>query len=350
MVKFGVFADLHVDIMHDAQWRLETFIEACRMENVDFIIQLGDFSYPDENRKCVCRPELQPVNIKNALKSKTLADKEAIISMFNNFEKPSFHVLGNHECDMCSKQETLDYYHMKHGSFYSFDMCGFHFVIIDASYYKINGQYIAFENGNYFEASYNYSQGDGEGERLLPWVPEEELEWLKEDLANAKFPTVLFSHQCLSEEDDFGVLNAKEIKKILKSAPFGVVAAFNGHEHMDYEQYQDGIWFVNINSISCCWIDKDFICYGLYGQEIDEKYPNIKYTVPYKDPVFAIITMDEKGIDIKGTKSECVGPTPEERGLYKKGSWWLNVNEGKRPLTPQILDRYLPFEKCEHVK
>ena len=29
-VRFGVFTDLHVDIMHDCQQRLSTFIDACR--------------------------------------------------------------------------------------------------------------------------------------------------------------------------------------------------------------------------------------------------------------------------------------------------------------------------------
>ena len=113
-VKFGVFADLHVDIMHDTQERLEKFLDACRKENVDFIIQLGDFCYPDEDRKVVCKPELMPPNIKLAISVPTYADKNAIIGMFNNFEKPSYHVLGNHECDMCSKKETLRYYNMDH--------------------------------------------------------------------------------------------------------------------------------------------------------------------------------------------------------------------------------------------
>ena len=36
-VKFGVFADLHVDIMPDPQRRLEAFFAACRKENVDFM-------------------------------------------------------------------------------------------------------------------------------------------------------------------------------------------------------------------------------------------------------------------------------------------------------------------------
>ena len=75
-VKFGVFADLHVDIMHDAKERLEKFLEDCLKENVDFIVQLGDFCYPDKNRKCVCKPENRPVNIDIALRLPTYADKD----------------------------------------------------------------------------------------------------------------------------------------------------------------------------------------------------------------------------------------------------------------------------------
>ena len=65
-VKFGIFADLHVDIMHDAQTRLEAFLSACSKEDVDFIIHLGDFCYP-ESRKVLCKPENMPINIKNAI-------------------------------------------------------------------------------------------------------------------------------------------------------------------------------------------------------------------------------------------------------------------------------------------
>ncbi|MBE7054878.1 MAG: serine/threonine protein phosphatase [Ruminococcaceae bacterium] len=342
-VKFGVFADLHVDIMHDTQERLEKFLEACRKDNVDFIIQLGDFCYPDDNRKCVSRVGNQPENIKIALSTKTYADKEKILSLFNNFEKPSYHVLGNHECDICSKKETMDFYEMKGESYYSFDMGGIHFIVLDPNYFKFNGEYTAFENGNYFDAFYDSGQGSG-GEHILPWIPPEQIEWLKNDLKNTKFPSVLFSHQCLCEGNIYGALNADVIRQIIKDAPSGVLAAFNGHEHMDYDSYQDGICFVNINSMSCQWIDKDFICYGLYGKDIDEKYPNIKYTVPYKDSVYAIVSIDEEGIDIKGVESRCVGPSPEERGLYNEGSWWMNAYGTELLLTPSIKDRYIPLK------
>jgi len=337
-IKFGVFTDLHVDIMHDTQERLTAFIEDCRKEDVDFIIQLGDFCYPDENRKCVCKPENRPANIEYALKVKTYADKEAIIHLFNDFEKPSYHVLGNHECDMCSKQETLDYYKMNRGSYYSFDMGGFHFVVLDANYYKKDGQYIAYSNGNYFDESYHKV-------RVLPYLPPEEIEWLREDLNQTALPSILFSHQCLSEDNPRGILNAADVKQVLLQAPGGVLAAFNGHEHLDYEEYQDGIWFVNLNSMSCNWVDTAYTCYGIYGEEMDEKYPNIKYTVPYQGPLYAMITLDEEGAHIKGTQSDFAGPSPEERGIFDEGGKWMIKHKNKRLLTAQIRSRHLPFMK-----
>lgn len=338
-IKFGVFADLHVDIMHDTQERLEVFLEDCRKENVDFIIQLGDFCYPDKNRKCVCKPENRPANIKLALSVPTYADKDTIIGLFNNFEKPSYHVLGNHECDMCSKQETLNYYNMDHESYYSFDMGGFHFVVLDCNYFKDGDKYIAYENGNYFDTP-DY------GDRVLPYLPPEELEWLKEDLAKAQYPSVFFSHQCLCDDNYWAILNNKEVIEVLKAAPNGVLATFCGHEHQDYEVMQDNIWHVNINSMSCFWMDEDFVVENVYGEEIDKKYPNIKYTAPYKYSNYAIVTLTDEGIDIKGTKNEYVGPSAEERGLYEDWSWWKQIEcDFRPPHSPEIKDRFLPFKK-----
>lgn len=344
-IKFGVFADLHIDIMPDPLERLEVFLQAAKRENVDFIIELGDFCYPDKNRKCVCPVEKLPANVKNALMVKTYADTEKIRDLFNNFEKPSYHVLGNHECDMCSKKETTEFIGFNGATFYSFDMGGFHFIVLDASYYKKNGTYHTFENGNYFAEGFDFKIEENGGERLLPYIPPEQLNWLKEDLAKTKLPSVVFSHQCLMENNDFSVANASVVKQILKNAPNGVVACFNGHEHVDYEAFQDGIWFVNINSISNTWIGEEFEYKGLYGEETDEKYPNVRYTVPFRDAVYAIIEIDEDGINICGTQSEYVGPTPKERGVYNPDSWWMKSDKRDLMLTASIKSRYLCFKK-----
>lgn len=250
-VKFGVFTDLHVDIMHDTQERLQVFLDTCRQEDVDFIIQLGDFCYPDDNRKVVCKPEHMPVNIANAIQVKTYADKPAILRMFNSFEKPSYHVLGNHDCDMCSKQETLQFLEAKNGSYYSFDHGGFHFVVLDTNYLKTSsGEFIAYENANYFAAGF---RKDMVRENVSP----DQIAWLKEDLANTKNPTIVFSHASFSlvGAPSFAVKNHKELREIFQNAPAGVVACFNGHHHVDLCAKEEGIWYVQINSMDCIWLD-----------------------------------------------------------------------------------------------
>lgn len=338
-VKFGVFADLHVDIMHDTQERLEVFLDACRQENVDFIIQLGDFCYPDENRRVVCKPEHMPINIANAIKLPTYADKPAILRMFNDFEKPSYHVLGNHDCDMCSKAEELAFLEAKNGTYYSFDQGGFHFVVLDTNFVQTSeGEFFAFENGNYFEAGY---RNDWVRENVSP----EQLEWLKADLAGTSCPTIVFSHASFGRKGTptYTVNNYQAVLEVLKHAPAGVLACYNGHHHMDFVAQEDGIWIVHINSMDCMWVDLDFVQDNLYGPEVDEKCPNIKYTMPYKDPVFAIVSMDEKGMAIRGRQSEFVGKTPEEIGLYGKDSWYTREIEPGYLCTASQEDRYLPF-------
>ena len=94
-------------------------------------------------------------------------------------------------------------------------------------------------------------------------------------------------------------------------------------------------------------MDADFVVEKVYGEEIDKDYPNIKYTAPYENANFAIVTVTDEGIDIKGTPNEYHGATPEERGFYsKKDSWYYAIaNEDRPEHTPDIADRFLPFNK-----
>ena len=62
MIKFGVCADLHIDIVPDSEKRLQAFLEECERQKTDFIIHLGDFCYPPGKKRCDCRIENMPVN------------------------------------------------------------------------------------------------------------------------------------------------------------------------------------------------------------------------------------------------------------------------------------------------
>ena len=307
-VRFGIFTDLHVDIMHDCEQRLRVFLDAARAADVDFIVQLGDFCYPDENRKCICKPEKRPVNIENALKYPTYADKPAIHRLFREFEKPAYSVIGNHDLDMCTHDEMLAYYGMS-APYYSFDCGGIHFVALDANYCCVDGKYIPYDNGIYFDWSYDKP-------KPLPYLPDFELAWLREDLAATPYPSVLFSHQMLRQGD---LKNWEALHAILREAPHPVILSANGHLHKDNVTKIDRTWFWNVNSMSNYWLDVKYDTQR-YSPEIHERYPNIRYVAPYRDSVYGIVTITDGVIDIRGSKSEFVGPTPAEQG-YPMHSW-----------------------------
>ena len=248
-VKFGIFADLHIDIMHDGEERISAFLEACRAENVDFVIHLGDYVYPNENRKCICKPENIPANVLSALQGVTPVNKEKILKMYEDFEKPSYHAIGNHECDVCSKKQILSYWG-RDKAYYSFDCGGVHFVVLDPNYGKVDGEYLSYENGNYFD-----------WKTCIPYLPDEQLTWLEKDLEAAQYPAVLFSHQRLTE-GYASIKNADALRQILQKAPKGVPLAINGHEHRDTLDKVGDTYFLNLNSISCMWVGPKYADLG----------------------------------------------------------------------------------------
>ena len=337
-VKFGVFADLHVDMFPEPEKRLQVFLDACREADVDFIIELGDFCYPDDDRYCICKPEKLPVNVANALREQAPVNKDLVNRLFSEFEKPGYHVLGNHDSDMCSKEEKLRYHGVSHGPYYSFDKGGFHFVVLDANYYMQDGKYISYNRGNYFDVSYD-------NPKPLPYLPPEELAWLREDLAKTAYPSVLFSHQRLIAGEPQSIRNAEELREVIRSAPHGVVMALNGHEHLDCMAESEGTWYFGVNSMSNCWLGTMFACPGRCGEEMDRLFPDIQYTVPYTEALYAIVTMDENGADIRGTKAEFVGPSPEELGCYTRSDSKFLTMLVHGPITAEIRDRYVKFRQ-----
>ena len=342
-VKFGVFSDAHVDIMHDVEQRLEVFLETCRKEEVDFIVQLGDFCYPDKNVGFDCASENAPANTKNGLERPSPVNKLKIISLFKNFEKPSYHVIGNHDCDLCSKRQVLDFYGVDYGSYYSFDHGGFHFVVLDNNNYVLDGKEYSYERGNYFDAGKTQ-------DKPFPYVDQTQLQWLKEDLQKTDKPTVFFSHYELDRLNYLDLSeevkqNMQELKAICDNAPNGVYLSMYGHTHKDYIYRIGTLQHYTVNSLSNCWTGTAMPCLNRYTPEIDELFPSIKYVAPYRDSVFAIVTMDDNGAFVKGVQSEFVGKSPEEMGIYTspKSAWTKALNP--RLITPSIMDRYITFVK-----
>lgn len=283
-VKFAVCADVHQDIIYNAPERINIFIKEAQKENVDFIIQLGDFCFPiDENK--------------------------AFIDNWNLFEGPKYHVLGNHDMDVSPKNVTQKFWGMEK-SFYSFDQGKFHFIVLDPNYFINDGKYVDYENGNYYAHA-------GSRANITP----QQIEWLKEDLKKTKKLTVVFSHQSLEKENS--IKNREDIRKVLEEANIEykkVIACFNGHNHDDYHIQINGIHYIRINSTSYKWVGSKYEFAGRFSDEINKSRPSLKYTIPYDNAIFAIVEIDPKGVlTIKGRQSTFIPPGPDELGIKEDG-------------------------------
>lgn len=286
-IKIGLITDVHKDIMHDADERLEAFLSKVEIQKTDFLIQMGDFCTPKEENK-------------------------AFLELFNSYKIEKHHIIGNHEMDGgFSREDVVKFFGMP-SKYYSFDKNGFHFVILD---------------GN------DPNPGDWSGYHR--YIGDEQLQWLKNDIKGTDSPVVIFSHQTL-ENVLGGVANFKEVRGVLEEANEAsggkIIACLSGHHHTDYYTSINGIYYIQINSASYRWVGGDWLKVR-YSEEIDKDHPWIKYTIPYKDPLFAFLEISPEGyIKLEGKSSEFVGPGPEEMGMPE------------RPVNDIIVPRISSFE------
>lgn len=276
-VKFLIFSDIHNDLIPDGEKRLQKILKTAEAEKVDFVIELGDFCHPGANN-------------------------DSFMKIWNDFPKDKYHVLGNHDMDRCSKEEYIQSKNMP-GRYYSFDRGEFHFIVLDANNRFENGEYIPYHKGGYSRPTSDY-------------IDDEQIEWLRKDLAVTEKQCIIFSHQSL----EIVVKNRDVIQRIFeqenKQAGFKkIVAAFSGHDHTNYSKEINGISYVQINSASYFWVGEEYESDKRYTKEINEKYPYLKYTIPYEETLYGIITLDQNALRLKGAETTFMPPTPLELGM-----------------------------------
>lgn len=143
-ITFGIVTDVHADMLPDNEERMEKFIDEAEIMNADFIIQLGDF----------CRPRESEQQIRN---------------LWEKFAGEKYHVLGNHDMDLNSKDEIIKAWGMP-SNYYSFDKNAYHFIVLDANYLYKDGEYIDYNRANYY-VSMDYRAFINPDEKLLPYLP-----------------------------------------------------------------------------------------------------------------------------------------------------------------------------------
>jgi 3',5'-cyclic-AMP phosphodiesterase len=267
-LRIGLIADIHKDVIHDADERLRAFVAATKKQNADALLQLGDFCIP------------KPAN-------------QGFLEIFNSFNGPRFHVIGNHDTDGgYTREQTVAFWGMK-SRYYSFDLGGFHFIVLDS----------------------NDKPKDWKG-GYPSFIEAKQVDWLREDLAATSLNTFVFSHQSL--ERPACIDNQKEVRAILEGAvdengKRKVAACFNGHWHLDHHRVINGIPYIHINSASYYWVG------GKYSQErlppgLAKQFPWVKSTIPYTKPLFTTLYIDPAAgtFQLTPCKSAWMGPGPDE--------------------------------------
>ena len=227
-VRIELLTDAHVHdtdspvegkVMTNYAERLAAFVDAANAWPADIAIELGDFI----NGAFIMGPGYgDPTRIPGILE-----DGHASLA---GLEAPMHYVLGNHDLYDLSKTEFLAAVGQEE-AYYSFDLGGFHFVILDAEFNDPNE-----------------SDFDHVFMRVKCRIPVAEMEWLANDLAQTDLPTIVFIHQPLDAEFDPNaggppVVNNTEVRQLLSDSGV-VIAVFQGHDHGNLYMEIDGIHYV----------------------------------------------------------------------------------------------------------
>lgn len=287
LLRIGIFSDIHLDLMPDGERRLKMFMEDMNIVKPDIIMQLGDFCSPHE---------------KNT----------PYVKLVNSYG-PVYHVIGNHDTDYGFTFDQVVAFMKMKAPYYSFDAKGYHIVVL---------------NGN--------DRPAGDTSRWPSYIGREQLEWLEKDLHATRLPVLVFCHQGMDVNVPGGMTHASRVRVVLERANTlagfqKVQVVFSGHHHQDYHNTINGIHYLQINSMSYYWMGSEYRQLR-YTPEIDQNYPWVKDTAPYKDPIWAVLSIYKNGkYELKGRSTSFLPPSPADMGM--------GMYDKIYPVTPVISDR-----------
>lgn len=285
-IRFGLITDLHKDIIHDAEDRLATFLEQMEQENPHALIQMGDFAIP----------------------SKKNMD---FIAKYSKSHPLALHVLGNHDMDEGYTKATVVNAYGMPAPYYSLSVQGVRVIVLD---------------GNE-EGSPTYTSG------YPSYIGGQQQAWLKDQLESSHEPILLVSHQPLA--GIYTLDNAQEIRALLQPFASKIIAAINGHAHVDQMIYEEGIHYLHLNSASYYWVGQKHSHLSL-SPDIHDHFPSLSLTCPYRDPLFALLSIDpqQRTLTLTGRQTEWIGPSPAQLGYSI-----LTKEEQEHYLQPKISRR-----------
>lgn len=264
---FLAFGDLHhyPGQFLDDKW--ERWDKICRRsveENAAFIVGLGDYVH-------------EPA-VNGAFAEHMMAAPKEL-----------FCCLGNHDTEHSPLEEVLPLYRMPH-NYYFFDRSGYRFVVLDANYSLMDGEYL------------HYNPGVA---RHKPGViPPEQLAWLEQTIFDSRTPSILLCHHSIERPD--GIRNRGEVWDVINAAnakrPHAVMLYINGHHHRDHCTVMNGVCCLDLNSAAYQYIDPPF---RGYSAETLALCNGMAYTLNFSEPLSALVTLEgESRIRIRGLVGE----------------------------------------------
>jgi len=181
------------------------------------------------------RPELV-INLGDVIEDSGLeADREnyrRFVDILSGLDAPVLHVAGNHDTVHLAAADLKALWSHAGALYYSRDVAGVHFAVLHTEEIK----------------------------DVAVRLPDEQLEWLKSDLARASFPVVVLMHHPASEmvltgnrwfENAPHICRVAERRKLraVIEASGKVVAVFNGHVHWNHLDVIAGIPYVTVQSL-----------------------------------------------------------------------------------------------------
>ena len=303
-MKFLIFSDFHYQpgvFLCSGLEGLRLMQKKAEEQACDFIIQAGDFCHG-------------------------AAEVPELMEAYNNFHIPSYNVLGNHDAEFTSYEETLRYYRMPN-EYYHFDVGGYRIIVLNPNYYYDEGEYVHFSLANWLAHN---PQRD--------WFPPQQLQWLEQTIESSPYPCVIISHQSLERVD--GVKNRKEALDIINAAnrrkKHSVLMCINGHYHRDNLRILDGVCYLDLNGASSDWIEKRHHC---YPDELHEKVKKLHHLIVNESPLYAVIELQGSSIDIRGSETSML------HGIaYRDATGSDGYDRCGRPWTPRIQSAKLTLE------
>ena len=218
-VRLGLITDLHyadkeskgTRYYRETLRKLAEAGERFHQEKTDLIIALGDLvdAAPlEEEKQYLGR----------------------IASEFSRLPGKHHFALGNHCVEILTKSEYLGIVGQER-TYYSFDAAGYHFVILDACF---------------------RSDGEPYGQKNFKWtdanIPPAEMEWLRADLRQTPYKSLVFVHQPLDMAPPHGVTNGPEVRKLLEESG-NVLGVLQGHYHKGGYQKVGGIHYCTLSAV-----------------------------------------------------------------------------------------------------